>query len=250
MTNLRCVVVPLGLMAAMLGACTAPGADAVSPAREVAVDHLVYLMPDLAGDVAAFTEATGVAPSYGGAHVSGGTANYLAALDARAYVEFLGPSPDRDPTARDQGAAIAGAQEEFWTFAVRVDNAAETAAALRDKGLDVAGPIEGGRDLPDASRLAWRNTVVTDKEFCEFVPFAIEWIDDARHPSRTSTPGLALARLEIAHPKAHALNAIYSALGMSIRAVESDAPSMRAVLKSPKGDIVLERKSPPCFQPD
>ena len=47
----------------------------------LAIDHLVYAVPDLAAAVADIEERTGVAPVPGGAHVGRGTYNALLRAD-------------------------------------------------------------------------------------------------------------------------------------------------------------------------
>lgn len=64
-----------------------------------ALDHLVYVVPDLDAGVARFAEATGVQPVYGGAHVGLGTANYLVGLHPAGWAD----EPTRSHTSRSWG---------------------------------------------------------------------------------------------------------------------------------------------------
>jgi hypothetical protein len=54
--------------------------------------------------------------------------------------------------------------------------------------------------------------------------------------------GLALRSLRAAHPRAPALSAALSAIGMTGMPVEAGPPNLVAVLDTPRGPVTLESK--------
>lgn len=224
---------PTAGLAIFLTACAA---QQVSPIG-ASIDHYIYFAPDLRAEARSFESASGVAPVYGGEHKNGTTANYLLSLGEGAYLEIYGAiasPPDSDTAA------------EFATFAVRTDAIDDAVERLRSAGYDVSDPEAGGRTTPAGDTLSWRTAEITSAEFCDFVPFLIEWGAGVRHPAMTSPRGASVRRFEVRHPDAAALNEIYRALRLGLVATIAAQPGMALTLDSPKGDIVLERKSAPC----
>lgn len=219
---------------ALLAGCADNGASE----QQATIDHYLYYVSDLPAAAEDFASRTGIDPVYGGAHKTGGTANYLASVGDGAYLEILGLAAPAPETVSDSN--------ELLTFAVRVDDIDETVRRLRDNGFAASEPEQGGRATPAGDLLSWRTADIDAGEFCDFVPFAIEWGDDIRHPATTSPVGLTVRNFEVRHPRAAELNRIYEVLGVSLRASEATTPAMQLTFATPKGVFVLTRKSPPC----
>ena len=58
------------------------------------IDHLMWVVPDLAAGIDDLQARTGVRAALGGSHPSMGTANAILGLGAGVYLEVLGPDPD------------------------------------------------------------------------------------------------------------------------------------------------------------
>lgn len=135
------------------------------------IDHIVIAVRDLARASADYQRA-GFFVAPGGEHTSGDTHNALVAFADGAYFELIAfKEPDRPQAHRWWPRLARG--EGLVDFALGATHLAATADALRARGLDVDGPIDGGRTRPDGQRLAWRTILVSDAGKTP-VPFVIE----------------------------------------------------------------------------
>ena len=81
------------------------GTSGRSPGEYAGIDHIVLAVPDLADGVAGFEGLTGVRP-VGRSHEGLGTANFLVGLGVGAYLEIIGPDPDRPRPGRPRPFGI------------------------------------------------------------------------------------------------------------------------------------------------
>ena len=144
----------------------------------IALDHVIYTVPDLEVAAERFLDNFGLASIDGGAHPEFGTANRIVPLGDN-YLELMGirdaAAADRNPIGSFVAQHIeAGGGFLGWT--VRSDDLDHTCARL---GLS---PIPGERTRPDGSTIRWRagglERLLTDPS----LPFFIEWDDPAAHP--------------------------------------------------------------------
>jgi len=207
-------------------------------AKELALDHVIYVVPDLAAGAKFIEDLTGVTPTYGGEHSNGVTANYLVALGQCLYMEIVGPKEGL--TIEDFGeprrstyrtAHVAG-------FAVRL-KLDKDLSLLSEEARLAFGPAvnEGGRAKPDGSRLSWRTTGMPQVKLGPGTfQFAIEWLE-GEHPSLSAPTGIELQQLVIAGvgeglPRLNSLGLVTA---------HSDAPAdLKLVLQTPKGEVTLD----------
>ncbi|GAA0943579.1 VOC family protein [Nonomuraea longicatena] len=204
-----------------------------------ALDHLVYAVPDLLKGVADLVERTGVAPVPGGAH-PGGTANYLLGLGEGAYLEVIGPDPDAGgerPRAFGLETLTAPA---LAAWAVRTGDLDQAVRRARAAGYD-PGPAEPlSRRRPDGTLLEWRLTRREDPAAVRPVPFLIDWGTTA-HPADSGLPELSLVSFTATHPDPGALRRDLATVGATALTVaRGDTVALRAVLATPRGEVVLE----------
>ncbi|WP_447772132.1 VOC family protein [Variovorax boronicumulans] len=224
------------------------------------VDHLVIAAASLAEGVAWCEATLGVTPAPGGAHPLMGTHNRLLniASDAfpRAYAEIIaiepGKAPSRPKTHRwfdldDTAlqAALAQHGPRLIHFVARVPDAHAAMQALAREEhahIDRGQLLEASRDTP-AGRLEWQITVRDDGQrlFYGALPTLIQW--GAVHPTDAMpASGLTLRSLRVAHPRAPALSAALSAIGMGRLPVDAGPPNLVAVFDTPRGPVTLESK--------
>jgi len=224
------------------------------------VDHLVIAAASLAEGVAWCEATLGVTPAPGGAHPLMGTHNRLLniASDAfpRAYAEIIaiepGKAPSRPKTRRwfdlDDAAlqaALVRRGPRLIHFVARVPDAHAAMQALAREEhahIDRGQLVEAARDTP-AGRLEWQITVRDDGQrlFYGALPTLIQW--GAVHPTDAMpASGLTLRSLRVAHPRAPALSAALSAIGMGRLPVDAGPPNLVAVFDTPRGPVTLESK--------
>ena len=222
------------------------------------VDHLVIAARSLAEGVAWCEATLGITPGPGGTHPLMGTHNRLlnVASEAypKAYAEIIaiepGKAPSRPKTRRwfdlDDAAlqaALAQHGPRLIHFVARVPDAHAAVQALAREEhahIDRGRVLEASRDTP-AGRLEWQITVRDDGQrlFYGALPTLIQW--GAVHPTDAMpSSGLALRSLRAAHPRAPALSAALSAVGMEDLQVDAGPPNLVAVLDTPRGIVTLE----------
>ncbi|MDQ0042421.1 VOC family protein [Variovorax boronicumulans] len=222
------------------------------------VDHLVIAARSLAEGVAWCEATLGITPGPGGTHPLMGTHNRLlnVASEAypKAYAEIIaiepGKAPSRPKTRRwfdlDDAAlqaALAQHGPRLIHFVARVPDAHAAVQALAREEhahIDRGRVLEASRDTP-AGRLEWQITVRDDGQrlFYGALPTLIQW--GAVHPTDAMpSSGLALRSLRAAHPRAPALSAALSAVGMKGLQVDAGPPNLVAVLDTPRGIVTLE----------
>ncbi|WP_208507981.1 VOC family protein [Variovorax paradoxus] len=224
------------------------------------VDHLVIAAASLAEGVAWCEATLGVVPAPGGAHPLMGTHNRLlnVASDAhpRAYAEIIaiepGKSPSRPKTRRwfdlddaELQAGLAQHGPRLIHFVARVPDARAAIQALAREEhaqIDRGHLLEASRDTA-AGRLEWHITVRDDGQrlFYGALPTLIQW--GPVHPvDAMPASGLALRSLHATHPRAPALSAALSAIGLRALKVEAGAPNLVAVFDTPRGPVTLESR--------
>lgn len=222
------------------------------------LDHLVIAAASLAEGVAWCEATLGVTPGPGGSHPLMGTHNRLLSIASaafpEAYLEIIaiepGKQPSRPGTRRwfdlDDAALQAGLLQRGPRLVHFVARVADAHAALRALAHDEHAHIDRGhlleasRDTP-AGRLEWQITVRNDGQrlFYGALPTLIQW--GPVHPTDAMpASGLAMRSLHATHPRAAALDAALSAIGMSGMAVQFGAPNLVAVLDTPRGPVTLQ----------
>ncbi|RZL89811.1 MAG: VOC family protein [Variovorax sp.] len=220
------------------------------------IDHLVIAARSLDEGVR-WCEATfGVAPGPGGVHPLMGTHNRLmkiaTAAFPRAYFEIIAIDPKATPT-RVAGthrwfdlddatlqADLARGGPRLVHFVAEVPDAAAAVQALARERIDRGHVLEASRDTP-AGRLDWQITVRDDGQrlFYGALPTLIQW-GPVHATDSMADSGIALRSLAVTHPRADALGAAMTAIGLSGVPVTAGAPNLRAVFDTPRGTITLD----------
>ena len=124
------------------------------------IDHIVILVGDLEQAIADY-RALGFTVVRGGEHPGGATHNALVAFADGAYLEliaFMQPSEHHHWWQRGQRG------EGLIDYALLPSSTAEVVAEARSRGLELDGPIDGGRVRPDGERLAWQTARATTSD--------------------------------------------------------------------------------------
>ena len=203
------------------------------------LDHLVYATPDVAASIEELEQLFGVRAAIGGRHPGWGTKNALLALGPKAYLEILGPDPDRPEPRQPRLLGIDTiSQPGLVSWVARTDDIASVIDKAKGQGLDLGDLLEKSRKQPDGSVLKWTMTDPMKNRKDGIIPYFINW-GDAAHPAETAPAGCSLIKLEVFHPDAARVNELLRHLGIDLLAGHGPV-ALKATIASPKGQIVLE----------
>ncbi len=205
----------------------------------IALDHIIWAVPDLEVGVQDFRERTGIDPVYGGEHTNGVTANYLASLGPCLYMEIVGPKAGAN--LADLGDRAGGyAEPNIAGFAFRYNLGETSETAMKVLGINL-GPInEGGRIKPDGSALAWRTAGLVDLDLGPGkFQFVINWLSEP-HPATTSPEGASLVTLTLAGDGVRTLKKIVEEERLPIVLQPAGRKGVWMMLNTPKGRVIFK----------
>ncbi len=164
------------------------------------LDHLVVLVSDLDGAVRDYARL-GFAVTPGDEHADGLTRNALIPFEDGTYLELVAFVDPEDPRDNFWGWRPFLSSGGLIDYCVASDDLEADVRRLRDSGLIVDGPVDGGRRLPDGTRIRWRVARLRQKG--RLLPFLIEDLTPrssrvpggvrAEHPNGAT----GIARLEL-----------------------------------------------------
>lgn len=117
------------------------------------LDHIVIVVDDLDRAVADYSEL-GFTVVPGGEHTHSVSRNALIAFQDGSYIELF--AFNGQPPADHRFAQTAREGGGLAAFALLPDDIAEDLESARERGLSIGGPIEGGRQRPDGTRIVWQ----------------------------------------------------------------------------------------------
>lgn len=207
------------------------------------LDHITVAANDLAEGVAHVESALGIAPPAGGAHPLMGTHNHLLRLSGTTFLEVIAPNPTAPAPARPRWFAMddprtraaLAASPRLLTWVVRTPDIAAVLAKIPQAARPAITVTRG--------QLEWQISVPPDGSmpFGGAFPTVIQWPDGPYPASRMADLGCALLAFEIRHPEADTIRSTLAGVldDARIRIEVADAPSFRAVIRTPRGDREL-----------
>src|SRR5262245_64760282 len=123
------------------------------------IDHVMICVPDLDRGIDAYTRI-GFNIYPGGIHLGRGTRNAIA-FHQDDYLELMSVLDPAELRAARSGGPDTGLLEflarggGFRYVIVQSDDLAADVAAMRQRGVDVSDPAEGGRRTPAGQELRW-----------------------------------------------------------------------------------------------
>jgi Glyoxalase-like domain len=173
-----------------------PGDDGLV---ELALDHVIVAVPDLAQAAAALERTVGLRASRGGRHPTLGTENMLVPLGG-AYLEILAVADAGLAGSNEFGRAVLDVREagpQFTGWVLRT-GAIEDAAAQWESQV-----VSLSRDMPTGAQIRWRMAGLENARD-RTRPLLIEWEDERTSPSFADPAHpvgpVALQHVEIGDP--------------------------------------------------
>lgn len=204
------------------------------------LDHVVWAVPDLEKGVEMITDLTGVEPVSGGRSPGRDRShNALLTFGNGSYLEIIAPGN----TGMVGGWAdrVKDGEAHIVDYALRTtDRFAKLRAAIAASGFSATEPRPMGRVRPDGGALNWELLNVKGTPLDDALPFFIDWLGSAPHPSENSPGGLTLDSFSVAHPQAEELAKIFTSLGISTPVQRSNRHTINLTFTGPKGQVFLQ----------
>lgn len=222
----------LAMTAATLAAPRRLGAEDRVPSD---LDHILLGVSDLDHGIAWIEQRTGVRAQFGGVHPGRGTRNGLLALGPRCYLEIIAPDP-KQPVGDMSRNLVDLHEPTLFNWAVHTNDIAAAAKRAVAAGFALDGPADGSRTRPDGKVLRWKACRLQDDRG-GLLPFFIEWSRDSLHPATDAPRGSVLKQFSIASPAVSEMVKLCRSLGLDVDVERAEKPALRAVIRSPKGEI-------------
>lgn len=203
------------------------------------LDHLIWEELRLSEGERRFAALTGVTPAFGGRHPDTGTHNSLLSLGQEKYLEIVSLDPSHPKAAQLPEETPPEFTPRLFAFGVRTYDLAPVEQLVKVSGLKVEHLHDITRQSPDGQTLTWQTVVVGGHDFGNLVPFFTR-CGDMIHPSETAPKGCELLGFSVGHRRHQELSRLYAALEINVPVFESEQPQLRAVLATPKGEVVLD----------
>jgi Glyoxalase-like domain len=204
-----------------------------------ALDHLIWVTPDLERGIAELESRLGVRAAPGGRHPGRGTHNALLGLGSGRYLEILAPDPTQPSPAKPRWLGVdAVGEPRLSSWAAKCDDVPGVVARARAAGAPLGDAIAGGRAAPDGTRLEW---TLSDPDVVlgeGLVPFLIDWGNTA-HPSRAAPAAGSIVGLRAEHPDPARVRSTLETLGIELPLRAGPAPALIATIATTGGDVEL-----------
>ena len=221
--------------------------------QRLALDHLVYGVPDLAIAIDEFEKCLGLAPMIGGRHLGLGTHNAILPLMGESYLELIASDPDGPTPSQPRPFGLDTLRSpQLVTWAVRSRAIETDVERAREQGFDPGIVFPMTRTEPHSETLHWKLTL-RQKPFGDgLVPFIIDW-GNSRHPAcvgRDNTGNIdddesasrcRLSSFSASHPAPLPIQSALDALGAELDIQPGTNASLKARLTGPAGFLDLGR---------
>lgn len=217
--------------------------------ERLALDHLVYAVPDLSAAIAELAECLGLTPAFGGRHEGLGTHNAILPLEAERYLELIAIDPDSEVTGRKHPFGLGTlTKPRLVAWAVRSREIKSDIALARKNGFDPGVVSSMARRSPTGAMLHWKLTVQATRFGDGLLPFVIDW-GSTPHPSTSraihedeSRPEVErgiLTTFSASHPDPEPVRVALEALGARLEVSKEPTARLRAEISGPKGRLEL-----------
>ncbi len=210
------------------------------------IDHATLAGRDLA-TLEGLVGDLGFEPTYGGPHANGETEMSLVVFPDGSYLELLAPTGESDP---ERWARHLREDVSPCAWAIPAPDIDGTAAAAADAGIEVDGPVDGGRQRPDGTAVDWRFAFLGPGDPGAVLPFLIDDLTprEYRVPSEPVTDAVGgLARVLVCvRETTPALDRFERAFGASVERTVED-PALDAtvhLLSGVAGALVVPESGP------
>lgn len=206
------------------------------------LDHLVFVVPDLAAAIEDFERQLGIAPTFGGRHPGIGTHNAILPLLDETYLELMAIDPDSPPPSRARPFGLDElAEPRLAAWAVRSRDIASDVDRSRERGFDPGLIVAMNREEPSGEVLHWKLSL-DPRRFGEgVVPFVIDWQTSLHPTSRAigSTARCVLSAFSAEHPEPDSIRSALESMHVALEVETGARAALKATLDGPLGHLEL-----------
>ena len=205
------------------------------------IDHLVYSCPNLDEGMSFIEELFGVAPVYGGKHLTKGTHNAILGLGNQTYFEIIAPDPNNQSVKynRWMGVDLVKDKGRLTRWAIKSRNIEQDAQLLKNYNTALAVIEEGSRKKANGDMLYWKLTNPLPTPLIELSPFLIDWGEES-HPTDNLTSKCKLLDFSLGSPNpTNDTIAVLSNLGIKLNSLKASHNQLIVKLETPNGIIEL-----------
>jgi len=182
-------------------------------------DHIALAGPDVTQLKPFVEEALGLELTKGGSHQGLGSANFLASLGGRSYLEVVGPDPELMEGTFLTRIFQKMPEASIVGFGVETTDAEAFYQMLSEDGIELTDIHYETRKSPSGAKLHYRTFApIPPRPLRIVTPFFIDWMD-CEHPGLTSTPGTELSSVIATSPQPEELRQWYEKLGLIVPVV-------------------------------
>ena len=135
------------------------------------LDHIIIGVHNLEEAARVFGDRLGLVPSGGGIHPSGGTANRIVVI-GDTYLELL--AIDRPGEAQESLRRRLEQGQGYLNFVLASDDIDADSQAIRQRGVELNGPVAGSLRSADGRERRWMRTDIERPEMVQRYPFIIQ----------------------------------------------------------------------------
>lgn len=204
-----------------------------------AIDHLVYCVPNLREGIQIIEEKFGIAPVYGGRHLTRGTHNALLNLGDGCYLELLAVDPKNDsiPPPRWMGVDLIKTSK-LTRWSIKSIDFERELSILTKANSELGKAFAGSRKTSEGSLLNWKMSLPLSSPEVEILPFVLDW-KDSIHPTENLPKECRLIELSATHSNPEIFQKTLEDLGGQLKIKRSEVSSLVAKIKTPNGIIEI-----------
>ena len=181
----------------------------------LAIDHIVYIVPDFESALDDLEGKLGVRPQVGGRHLSRGTKNALLNLGNECYLEVLAADPENTTFLGERWMGVDLIKKPTISrWAIQSANIEHDCQVLKKYHPNLGEIAAGERKTQEGDILRWKMSLPLALPQIEIVPFLLDWSTSAYHPTKKLEEACKLLEIKFFHPQPEIVNPIFQQLNL------------------------------------
>lgn len=205
------------------------------------IDHIVYCVNDLNAAISDLESRLGIAPTYGGRHMTQGTHNAILDLSENCYLEILAVDKENKTISHNRWMGIDLVQRPMITrWALKSKDLISDQQYLQSVDSNLGQIVEGSRKTPVGNQLAWRMLLPLAEPVVEILPFMVDWSSSDTHPTQNLPKGCTLKSFALRTPDTSRVHTTLSSILEAEPELEfAEEPQILVTIEGPSGIVTL-----------